>query len=161
MRDLRVKFGVLQVAWMEALAIKGSMSVLINESATKDFVVGKWMKQGDPLSPFLFIVIMEGLTRLMENAVDSNLFNKFKVNEDVSYNIVQFADDILFIGDRNWDNLWCIKSLLRVFEVVSGLCVKFYKSGIGGLNLKPKFLEAGSFFFIVVSVIFHSNFWVF
>lgn len=38
----KLNFGV---RWMESLVFKGSMSILINVSATKDFMVGKWLRQ--------------------------------------------------------------------------------------------------------------------
>lgn len=108
---------------------------LINGSATKDIVVGKGLRKGDLLSPLLFILVMEGLTRSLKKAVHLRLFNGFKVNEEVTYNIVQFVDDTLFIGDIIWDNIWCIKALLRGFEMILGLRVNFYKSSIDGVNL--------------------------
>lgn len=55
---------------------------------------------------------MEGLTRLMKNALDSSLFKCFKVSEVVSYSVVQFADDNLIIGDCNWDNICALKPFL-------------------------------------------------
>lgn len=48
---------------------KGSSSVLVNGSATVDFLVGKGLRHGDPFSPFLFILVIEGLTRLMQKVV--------------------------------------------------------------------------------------------
>lgn len=120
---------------MGALVFKGSKPFLINGSATKDFVVGKGLRKGGLLSPFLFILVMEGLTGPMKKAVHLRLFNSFKVNEDVTYSNVQFVDDTLFIGDISWDNLWCIKALLRGFEMILSLRVNFYKSSIDGVNL--------------------------
>lgn len=73
---------------MEALVFNGSMSVLVNCSKTKDFEVGKRLRQGDPLSPFLFIIVMEGLTRLMKKAGEFSLFEGFKVNDVVSYSVI-------------------------------------------------------------------------
>ncbi|MCI65328.1 LINE-1 reverse transcriptase like, partial [Trifolium medium] len=54
------------------------MSVLVNESPTSDFNVSKGLRQGDPLSPFLFLIVVEGLTGLMHKAVNSNLFHGYK-----------------------------------------------------------------------------------
>lgn len=42
---LNLNFGVRWMEWMESLVFKGSMSILINVSATKDFMVGKWLRQ--------------------------------------------------------------------------------------------------------------------
>lgn len=66
-------------------------------SATKDFEVGKRLKQGDTLSLFLFIIVIEELTWLIKKVVELSLFKGFRVNEVTSYIMVQFADDTLFV----------------------------------------------------------------
>lgn len=57
------------------------------------------MRQGDLLSPFLFVIVMEGLTGLTNMAVDIGEYSGFRLNEDVSIDILQFADDTIIIGD--------------------------------------------------------------
>lgn len=57
------------------------------------------MRQGDLLSPFLFVIVMEGMTRLMNMVVDIGEYFGFRLNEDVSIDILQFADDTIIIGD--------------------------------------------------------------
>ncbi|GAU12446.1 hypothetical protein TSUD_229800 [Trifolium subterraneum] len=59
------------------------------------------------------------------------------------------TDDFkVFRGLRQgtWDNLWTIKSVLRGFELVSGLKINFMKSKLYGINVDDRFLEAGSSF---------------
>ncbi|MCI47414.1 RNA-directed DNA polymerase (Reverse transcriptase), partial [Trifolium medium] len=41
-------------------------SVLVNGSPTADFKVEKGLRQGDPLSPFLFLIAAEGLTCMVK-----------------------------------------------------------------------------------------------
>jgi hypothetical protein len=45
------------------------MSILVNGSPTNDFKVSKGLRQGDPLSPFLFLIVAEGLAGMMKLAV--------------------------------------------------------------------------------------------
>ncbi|CAK8563361.1 unnamed protein product [Lathyrus sativus] len=77
------------------------MSIMINESATIDFKVSKGLRQVDPLSPFLFILVMEVLTQLLKKSKSSDLYKGFKVSSDISYNLVQFGDDTLLIEEEN------------------------------------------------------------
>jgi hypothetical protein len=95
------------------------MSVLVNGSPTVDFNVRKGLRQGDPLSPFLFLLVVEGLSALMKKAVDSNLFHGYKVSDNMKFHSLQFADDTILLGEGNWDNLWTIKTVLRSFELMS------------------------------------------
>lgn len=47
---------------MEVIMFTSYMSILVNGSATKEFMVEKELCQSDPLSSFLFVLAMEGLT---------------------------------------------------------------------------------------------------
>jgi hypothetical protein len=122
------------------------MSVLVNGSPTNEFHVGKGLRQGDPLSPFLFLIVTEGLSGLMRKAVENNLFHGYKVSDNIMFHSLQFADDTIILGEGSWDNLWTIKTVLRSFEIVSGLKVNFYKSKLYGINLVDSFLSASSSF---------------
>ncbi|MCH80186.1 LINE-1 reverse transcriptase like, partial [Trifolium medium] len=132
--------------WIRACVFQSFMSVLVNGSPTEDFVVGKGLRQGDPLSPFLFLIVAEGLTGLMCKAVDNGFFQGYKVCNDILFHTLQFADDTIIVGEGNWDNLWSIKIVLRSFELVTGLKVNFFKSKLYGVNLDDNFLRASSDF---------------
>ncbi|CAI8607673.1 unnamed protein product [Vicia faba] len=48
---------------------------------------------------------------------------------------IQYADDTLITGTKSWKNVWAIKAILQLFELVSGLKVNFYKSCLIGINI--------------------------
>ncbi|PNX67235.1 ribonuclease H, partial [Trifolium pratense] len=60
--------------WIRAFVFQSSMSVLVNGSPKEDFNVGKGLRQGDPLSPIMFLIVDGGLTSLMRRAVDNSIF---------------------------------------------------------------------------------------
>jgi hypothetical protein len=132
--------------WISACVFNSSMSVLVNGSPTSDFNVGKGLRQGDPLSPFLFLIVVEGLSGLMRKAAENNLFHGYKVSDNIMFHSLQFADDTILVGEGNWDNLWTIKTILRSFEMVSGLKVNFFISKLYGINIEENFLRASSSF---------------
>lgn len=76
-----------------------SMSILVNGSAKKEFIMKKRLCQGNLLSPFLFALAMKGLTSLMKKAVVLNEFAGFWVNDEVFFDILQFADDTIIFGE--------------------------------------------------------------
>ncbi|GAU24569.1 hypothetical protein TSUD_149100 [Trifolium subterraneum] len=132
--------------WMRACIFEISMSILVNGSPTEDFKVQKGLRQGDPLSPFLFLIVTEGLTGMVRKAVDIGKFKGYKVNDSLDFQLLQFADDTILMGEGSWDNLWTFKTVLRGFELVSGLKINFMKSKLYGLNVEDEFLAAGSTF---------------
>jgi hypothetical protein len=122
------------------------MSILVNGSPTEDFTVGRGLRQGDPLSPFLFLIVAEGLTGLVRRAVDIGRFKGYQVSSSLQFQILQFADDTILMGEGIWNNLWSIKVILRSFELVSGMRINFVKSKLYGINVDTNFLDAGSSF---------------
>ncbi|XP_050909428.1 uncharacterized protein LOC127123232 [Lathyrus oleraceus] len=45
----------------------------------------------------------------------------FHFNDNSQFDLLQFTDDTILIGEDSWDKLWTIKAFLRGFELVSGL----------------------------------------
>nr|KYP36537.1 Putative ribonuclease H protein At1g65750 family [Cajanus cajan] len=102
----------------------------------EEFGVKKGLKQGDPLSPFLFTIVAEGLTGMMREAVSQKRFCDVKVgSQQVPISIIQYADDTMFIGEAKLENVMAIKSMMRCFEMVSGLKVNFCKSKFGAMGI--------------------------
>jgi hypothetical protein len=143
---MMVKMGFAEgwLKWMRACIFESSMSILVNGSPTNDFKVGKGLRQGDPLSPFLFLIVAEGLAGMMKRAVAVGKFKGYQVSQSIQFQLLQFADDTILMGEASWENIRTIKSLLRGFELVSGLKINFVKSKLYGFNIEPRFLEASS-----------------
>ncbi|XP_058776285.1 secreted RxLR effector protein 78-like [Vicia villosa] len=106
-------FGNRWMRWMDACIFNNHMSVLVNGSATKEFKVQKGLRQGDPLSPFLFVLAMEGLTALVKKSVEVGNFKPFMYGDNDGVDILQFADDTIIIGEVSCDNIWNMKVILR------------------------------------------------
>ncbi|GAU20609.1 hypothetical protein TSUD_33450 [Trifolium subterraneum] len=104
------------------------------------------LRQGDPLSPFLFLIVAEGLSMLMKRAVEIGKFKGYQINHNIQFQILQFADDTILLGEASWENILTIKTVLRGFELVSGLKINFVKSKLYGINVDSRQLSAGSSF---------------
>ncbi|GJY14724.1 putative RNA-directed DNA polymerase, eukaryota, reverse transcriptase zinc-binding domain protein [Tanacetum coccineum] len=115
--------------WIHSFLNSTFDSVLINGSSTKEFKLEKGLRQGDPLSPFLFILAVEALNVTLIEATNNNFFNGIKVEKDkIQISHLQFADDALILGDWSLSNAKNLSRILTCFHLASGLKVNFNKS---------------------------------
>jgi hypothetical protein len=120
----------------------GNLPVLVNGSPTTEINIQRGLKQGDPLAPFLFLLVAEGFAGLMRSAVEKNLFKGFGVGpENLIVSHLQYADDTLCVGEATLENIWTLKAILRGFELSSGLKVNFSKSSLMGVNVPTIFMD--------------------
>ena len=104
----------------------------MNGSPTNEFAPTRGLRQGDPLAPLLFNIVGEGLTGLMREAISKNLYKSYLVGKQKEpINILQYADDTVFIGQASLENVLVLKAMLRGFEMASGLKINYAKSQFG------------------------------
>jgi len=130
------------IRWVQGCLESASVSVLVNDSQTEEFRPFRGLRQGDPMAPFLFLVVAEGLAGLVRSALRENLLRGVKVGRaEVECCMLQFADDTLFMCEDSYANIFTIKAILRVFELASGLKVNFHKSKLAGIKVGRDLLE--------------------
>ncbi|KAJ9565840.1 hypothetical protein OSB04_001806 [Centaurea solstitialis] len=66
----KMGFGVKWRKWVGTCLKTARVSILVNGSPTEEFLMEKGIRQGDPLAPFLFLVVAEGLHILVEEAIE-------------------------------------------------------------------------------------------
>lgn len=119
----------------------------MNGSHTYEFPLHRGLRQGDPLSPFLFLWATEGLNVTMSAVVAAYLFTGYGVgsNNSLVVSHLQFADDTLLLGVKSWDNVRALWAVLLLFEAMSDLKVNFHKSMLIGVKIVDSWLgEAAS-----------------
>ncbi|GKV11959.1 hypothetical protein SLEP1_g23168 [Rubroshorea leprosula] len=133
---MRMGFSITWRKWIQECLRSSTVSVLVNGSPTKQFTVSKGLRQGDPLSPFLFLIVAEGLNGLVSSAVVKEQYKGVIVgNGAVSVSHLQFVDDMIFFGEATEENIQAIKCIMRIFELVSGLKINFGKSQLMGIGV--------------------------
>lgn len=112
------------------------MSILINGSATKEFKTQKGLRQGDPVSPFLFNIVVEALTIMLERAKVRNIIEGIVMGRDgLVLTHLQFANDTILFCNNDKEEMCNMKRILRIFQLMSGLKISFSKSSLCGINV--------------------------
>ena len=111
-----------------------SFSIMVNGSPAGFFQNSRGLRQGDPLSPYLFVIGMEALSRLLNRAMDGNFLSGSQiVGRDGVGSVIShllYADDTLLFCGTSKDQLKYLSWILMWFEAMSGLRINLNKSEI-------------------------------
>ena len=128
----RMGFGVKWCKWIHNCISTVQFSVLIKGSPTDFFSSSRGLRQGDPPSPMLFLIMMEVFSRMLRRGEGAGLIRGFKVEgrrgggKCVSH--LLFADDTILSCDADVEQILHIRLLLLCFQAVIGLKVNVQKS---------------------------------
>lgn len=131
------------IIWIHECLSSARISVLVNGSPTRRFQMQKGIRQGDPLSPFLFILAAESLNHLFLEAVAQGSIKGLNLYDNGPLlTHLQFADDTLIFCGADSNDIIGIKNLLKAFEVMSGLKVNYHKTVVCGVGVDQSHLES-------------------
>jgi hypothetical protein len=125
---LTVGFGIRLTDWIMCCVTSANFAVLINGEATKYFKSGRGLRQGCPLSPYLFIMIMEGLSLMLSKSISEHQISGIKVSKLLKIVHLMFVDDVLLMSKADPLEWKVILDILQAFCYASGLCINFTKS---------------------------------
>jgi len=93
----KMKFPTVWRKWIREYISTPTAFVLVNVNPTEEFYLETGLRQGDLVSPFLFLLVVEGLQVMMSSIVGNNLFYGYQVGTYGSLAIshLQYADDTL------------------------------------------------------------------
>nr|GEX14213.1 RNA-directed DNA polymerase, eukaryota [Tanacetum cinerariifolium] len=137
-------FGNNWCAWIQSCLRSSRGSIIISGSPTEEFQFFKGLKQDDPLSSFLFILIMESLHLSFQRVMDVGMFNGINLSPLVNLSHMFYADDAVFV--RQWcnGNINTLVYVLECFFQASGLRINVCKSKIMGVNVGDKKVKSAA-----------------
>ncbi|GJZ98249.1 RNA-directed DNA polymerase, eukaryota, reverse transcriptase zinc-binding domain protein [Tanacetum coccineum] len=139
LKEILVMFGFHEkmVSWIMTCITSAKFSINVNGERVGYFKGGRGLRQGDPISPYLFTLVMEVLNLLIQkNIQDGNGFKYHFGCKNLRITHLWFADDLLVFCHGDIESVRTMKKSLDEFSSVSGLLPNMQKSTIffGGLS---------------------------
>lgn len=123
LKEIMLKLGFARqwVNWIYLCISYLSYSILVNNEIVGLIIPGRGIRQGDPLSLFLFIICAEGLSSLIRDAKRNGVLHGIGISHGApSISHLLFADDNFLFMQTNEDEFLVIKQLLLDYENASG-----------------------------------------
>lgn len=128
---MKLGFAAKQVDLMILCVSFVSYTILVNNQQIGP-IYPKWgLCQGDPLSPYLFILCAEGLSSLIAQAENCGFVHGIKIcKEAPTISPLLFADDSVFFCCATVAEYSMLKHIFFTYETVSRQAINYSKSGV-------------------------------
>jgi len=125
--------------WLAGILSTASTKILLNGVTGQRICHARGLRQGDPLSPLLFVLVMEVLNRCFGWAHLNGLLSPILALE--GHRVSLYADDLVVFISPTVGDLSVVKTILHVFGLASGLFTNLDKSRASPLNCEQEDLE--------------------
>jgi len=130
-------FPKLFLIWLKACICSPMFSVKINDAMAGYFKGTQGLRQGDPLSPYLFVIVMEVLSLMIKKAASNTSFKYHWRTKDVGITHLCFADDLIVFCHGDLNSVSLLYNALQEFSSISGLQINSSKSHCFLSNVSP------------------------
>ncbi|GJY14273.1 hypothetical protein Tco_0383582 [Tanacetum coccineum] len=146
LENILIKFGFhnTMVKWIMACVSSTSFSLSINGNIHGFFKGKRGLRQGDPLSPYLFTLVMEILTLILKRRVRlSESFRYHRYCQEIQLINMCFADDLFIFARGDVESSRVIMDSLEEFKLTSGLILSIPKRELSVKYLVVPLISSG------------------
>ncbi|XP_033128797.1 uncharacterized protein LOC117129330 [Brassica rapa] len=123
------------IQWIQVCISTPSFMIGFNGTVQGYFKSNRGLRQGDPLSPYLFVIAMNCLSLMLDKAAEEGKFGYHHACKDTKLTHLCFADDLLIFCDGSLQSVKNVLEVLEAFKQASGLTVSitktcFFTSGV-------------------------------
>ncbi|KAL8158345.1 hypothetical protein AgCh_002874 [Apium graveolens] len=127
----RMGFSKKWMDWIMLCVTTVSYSINFNGAQIGPITPRRGLRQGDPLSPYLFLFCVEGLSRLIKDASARSKIHGCQITlQAPAITHLLFADDNFLFCRADIEEVKEIREVLQRYETSSGQAINFQKSGI-------------------------------
>jgi hypothetical protein len=120
-------------------------AVLVNGVPLRNFRCKRRVRQGDPLSPILFVLGAELLQYIVNDLKDKGLLKLPIHVHQQEFSIVQYADDTILVLEADPSQLSVLKQALHDFSISTVLAINFHKSCMLPINISDDYVKSLAF----------------
>ena len=125
---LQIGVPLVGVNWIMGCLSSANFALLVNDTSSSFFPTSKGIRQGCPLSPLLFILVIEGLSLLIEDARTNGRIKGIIISPQLSLIHLLFVDDVILFDTGTFEEWVDFKVILDNFCAASGMCINMDKS---------------------------------
>ena len=130
--------------WVFFCIFTVKFSILINGTPCDFFESSRGIRQGDPLSPLLFVIVTNAFSKMLDKAMRDGLMSGFRVGptgNSLQLSPLLLVDDTLVLCDADLGQILFLWLVLFWFEVVSGLNINMDKSELVPVGMVPNIAD--------------------
>lgn len=144
---IHLGFDIGFVRWVMGCILTASFVVLINIATSPLFKVEQGLRQGCPLSPLIFLLVAEGLSRFLKEAVRRGDLTGLILALGINLTHLLFVDDILLFDRGTRRDIDCLYRGLNMFKTTTGMVINLQKLAASFFHIEDTYLRYMTGFF--------------
>ena len=134
-------FGRKWLNWISNLLATQSTRVLINGQLSEPIIHRRGLRQGDPLSPLLFVIVLDCMATMFAKSSQVGILKPIG-NQRLAYRTSLYADDAIIFINLDIQEMKAVQDMLDAFGTASGLRTNYGKSSLTPICCGGIYMEA-------------------